>query len=137
MLPSCGGTHRRRFPISRSLIRMRSFLKNRLSNRSRSTSRRHFLRAERLEARLALATASPVAVNDFYHDLVDQPLDISSPGILSNDGSSTGNPLSAGLFSAPKHGTLDLSNDGSFHYVPESGYMGLDSFLYFNNDGGS
>src|SRR3954470_2679147 len=110
MLPSCGGTHRRRFPISRSLIRMRSFLKNRLSNRSRSTSRRHFLRAERLEARLALATASAGAVNDFYHDLIDQPLEISAPGIVGNDTSSTGAPLSAGLFSGPAHGTLDLTD---------------------------
>jgi hypothetical protein len=90
-----------------------------------------------LEARYALATASPVAVNDFYHDLIDQPLHISSPGILANDTTSSGNPLSAGLFSSPQHGTLDLAGDGSFNYVPEAGYMGLDSFLYFANDGGS
>ena len=115
---------------------MRNNRKDRLSL-VRARARRNNLRVERLEARLALATASPLAVNDFYHDLVDQPLDISGPGVLANDTSSTGNPLSAGLFSAPKHGTLDLSSDGSFHYEPEAGFMGLDSFLYFNNDGGS
>jgi VCBS repeat-containing protein len=120
---------------------MRNNRKNRWSvfnsSGDRARIRRNNLRVERLEARWALATASPVAVNDFYHDLIDQPLEISGPGILSNDTSSTGNPLSAGLFSPPTHGTLDLSGDGSFHYMPEAGYVGLDSFLYFNNDGGS
>ena len=69
---------------------MRSFRKTRQSDRRHSTSRRNFLRVERLEVRWALATASPVAVNDFYHDLVNQPLDISAPGVLANDTSASG-----------------------------------------------
>ena len=43
--------------------------------------------------------------------------------------------MSAGLFSGPAHGSLELNNDGSFHYVPEADYEGLDQFLYFANDG--
>ena len=50
---------------------MRNFRKHRLSaGRRRSTSRRNFLRLERLETRLALAA---VATNDFFHDLIDRP----------------------------------------------------------------
>jgi large repetitive protein len=113
---------------------MNTTRKNRRSHCRRSTDRRNFLRLERLEHRLALATA-PVAVNDFYHDLVDQPLTISAPGILANDTADSGGALSAGLFSGPSHGTLTMAEDGSFQYMPEAGYMGLDSFLYFANDG--
>ncbi len=119
---------------------MRTVVKNtaqktRSSDRRRSTFRKNFLRVERLEDRLALATASPVAINDFYHDLVNQPLDIGGAGVLANDTSSSGGALSAGLFSGPAHGTLALNGDGSFHYVPETDYEGLDQFLYFSNDG--
>src|SRR5439155_5349388 len=73
--------------------------------------------------------------NDFYHDLINQPLDIGAAGVLANDSSSTGAAMSAGLFSGPAHGTLELADNGSFHYVPEADYEGLDQFLYFANDG--
>jgi VCBS repeat-containing protein len=113
---------------------MRTSRNNRLTTRRRCTSRKNFLRLERLENRLALAT---VAANDFFHDLVDQPLDIGAAGVLTNDTTDSGQPLSAGLFSGPAHGTLSLGDDGSFHYVPEAGFMGLDSFLYVASDGAS
>src|SRR5262245_27551022 len=115
---------------------MRSAQKTRKSDSRRSTFRKEFLRVERLEDRLAL-TASPVAMNDFYHDMVNQPLDIAGPGVLANDTSGSGAAMSAGLFSGPAHGTVDLAADGSFHYVPATDFMGLDSFLYFANDGAS
>ena len=59
----------------------------------------------------------------------------AAPGVLANDTSDTGAPLSAGLFSGPSHGSLEFGEDGSFVYQPEAGYAGLDSFLYFANDG--
>jgi len=105
---------------SKELERMRNAGKNRMSDRRRTTSRKNFLRLERLESRYALATASPVAVNDFYHDLVNQPLEIPAAGILSNDSSPSGAPLSAGMFSGPSHGTLEVSENGSFVYTPEA-----------------
>ena len=74
-------------------------------------------------------------MNDFYHDAIDQPLDIGGPGILANDTSSSGSPLSAGLFSGPSEGTLSLNADGSFHYVPNADFSGVDSFMYVANDG--
>src|SRR4029079_982657 len=63
--------------------------------------------------------------------------DVSDSGVLANDTSTSGAALSAGIFSGPAHGTVELSADGSFHYVPEADFMGLDSFLYFANDGAS
>jgi hypothetical protein len=103
---------------------------SRLAAEGRHASRRDFLRLERLENRYALSGAAPGAVNDLYHAVVDQPLDVAAtPGILANDTDAESDPLAAGLFSGPSHGTLTLNEDGSFHYVPESGFIGLDSFI--------
>ncbi len=114
---------------------MRKDRKTRNSARQ-TTNRKNFLRVERLEARLALTTA-PIALNDYYHSEVNDSLEIPAAGILSNDTSSSGGALSAGLFSGPANGTLELNEDGSFIYTPEADFEGLDSFLYFANDGAS
>ena len=115
---------------------MRLFSKNRRPRSRRSVNRRNFLRLESLEARLALATA-PVAVNDFYETLADQPLVVEGPGILANDTADAGAALASGLFSGPANGALELNEDGSFAYTPNAGYTGLDSFMYVANDGAS
>ena len=39
------------------------------------------------------------------------------------------------LVSAPAHGTLDLHDDGSFTYTPQSGFNREDAFTYKANDG--
>src|SRR5688572_3794205 len=52
---------------------------------ARNTNRRNFLRIERLEDRMVLTGAAPIAVNDSFHMLPDQTLEISAPGILAND----------------------------------------------------
>lgn len=115
---------------------MRLFSSNRRNRTRRSTSRKNFLRLENLEARLALATA-PIAMNDFYTGLPDQTLEVSTPGILSNDTADEGATLAASLFSGPANGTLELSDDGSFSYVPNAGFIGQDSFMYVASDGAS
>ena len=48
------------------------------------------------------------------------------------DGSAT-----AGLDYAPTNGTLTLSTNGGFIYMPNSNYFGSDSFTYRANDGSS
>jgi VCBS repeat-containing protein len=124
------------FPIDRRVFRIAGALRMSRKKRSSSVRLRPAFRLERLEDRLALSAASPVAVNDFYNDLINQPLDVGTPGILANDSSPSGAPLSVGLFSGPAHGTLNLNADGSFHYLPETDFSGLDSFLYVASDGG-
>ncbi|QDU26079.1 hypothetical protein ETAA8_11530 [Anatilimnocola aggregata] len=99
-------------------------------------NRRNFLQLESLETRWALATVA-TAMNDVYHTPIDAPLTISSPGVLANDISSAGQPMSAALFSGPAHGELTFNPDGSFVYTPAAGFEGMDSFVYSASDGES
>jgi VCBS repeat-containing protein len=79
---------------------------------------------------------SPVAVADSYSVDADTTLSIAAgSGVLANDSDADGDTLSAVLYSDPSHGTLTLNSDGSFSYVPTSGYTGTDSFSYRASDG--
>ena len=65
---------------------MKNTLKARQNTRRRNYERRSFLRMERLEDRMVLSGASPVAVNDLYQAIIDEPLSISpTAGVLAND----------------------------------------------------
>ncbi|MHC4703173.1 MAG: Ig-like domain-containing protein, partial [Planctomycetota bacterium] len=44
-------------------------------------------------------------------------------------------PVKAGLITGPEHGTVEIFPDGSYHYIPEAGYVGTDSFTYSVSDG--
>jgi beta-glucanase (GH16 family) len=72
---------------------------------------------------------------DSYSTPAGVTLNVNPSGVLSNDSDSLGHPLSAGLVTQPAHGTLGLNADGSFVYVPTSGYSGPDSFTYACSDG--
>jgi hypothetical protein len=63
--------------------------------------------------------------------LGDNPVD----GVLSNDISPGGNPLSAWLVSSPEHGTLSFGSNGGFRYIPDEGFTGDDTFTYQASDG--
>ena len=56
-------------------------------------------------------------------------------GVLENDTDVEGLALTAKLVSAPANGTLALSADGSFRFVPRPDFHGGDSFTYRANDG--
>ncbi|MCY2974223.1 MAG: polysaccharide lyase beta-sandwich domain-containing protein, partial [Planctomycetota bacterium] len=76
----------------------------------------------------------PVSVNDRYV-IFSQSTNISaSNGVLSNDGRRDETPVTASVVTAPTHGALTLNSDGSFLYVPQSGFSGLDSFTYRASD---
>jgi VCBS repeat-containing protein len=77
----------------------------------------------------------PVAVNDDYSTNQDTVLDVTAPGVLSNDTDPEGSQLTAVKVSDPAHGTLILNANGSFSYTPSSGYTGTESFTYTANDG--
>ena len=79
----------------------------------------------------------PVANNDSYSSLVNSSLNVPAPGVLANDTDPDGNSLTAILASGPANGTLILSNNGSFFYVPNNGFLGSDTFTYRANDGQS
>ena len=77
----------------------------------------------------------PVANPDAYTLNEDQPLTVSIPGVLVNDTDAENNPLSAILVNSPTNGSLVLSPDGSFVYVPGANFNGGDTFKYKATDG--
>ena len=76
-----------------------------------------------------------MAVNDSYNMNEDTVLNVSSPGVLSNDTDVDGDTLKAIKVTNPSHGSLTLNADGSFSYTPNLNYNGSDSFTYKANDG--
>jgi YD repeat-containing protein len=86
------------------------------------------VQAETLEARLLLTTA----VNDSYNVTHDHTL--SGQNVIAND--IHGGPLmNPSLVSGVSHGGLTFNSDGSFSYVPNTHYVGSDSFTYKDWDG--
>ena len=77
----------------------------------------------------------PVAQDDFYSLVEDSMLQISEPGVLSNDYDPDGVSLSANLLSSVSHGALVFYDNGSFIYSPYANYSGSDSFSYTGDDG--
>ena len=85
----------------------------------------------------------PVANNDSYsvteRTVASDPgLTVASPGVMANDASLLGTPLTATLVAGPAHGLLTFNADGSFVYTPTLTplpYFGADSFTYMVNDG--
>jgi hypothetical protein len=78
--------------------------------------------------------AAPHANTDYYNVLQDSTLAIAAPGVLKNDVRVSDYPLVPMLDHGPAHGTLTLNTDGSFNYQPTAGYIGPDSFTYFDTE---
>jgi VCBS repeat-containing protein len=84
---------------------------------------------------LTVVNDAPVANPDSYMAHKNLTLNIAATGVLANDSDPNGDPLTAALVSNPTNGSLTLNSDGSFSYVPNSGFTGTDSFTYEANDG--
>jgi len=78
----------------------------------------------------------PTAANDSYTLLHDHALSVAAAGVLANDTSPGGPPLSAVLASMPQHGMIGLNADGAFVYTPNADYVGTDGFGYYAVAGG-
>ncbi|MEJ7590002.1 MAG: Ig-like domain-containing protein [Planctomycetaceae bacterium] len=59
----------------------------------------------------------------------------SQSGLLSNATDADGDSITAQLVTGTAHGTLQLSSEGSFVYVPVAGWTGTDSFTFTLSDG--
>ena len=77
----------------------------------------------------------PIAVDDSYFLGANATLQVGSPGVLINDMDPDGTTLTAGVVASPQHGSLTLASDGGFSYVPATGFVGVDSFIYTAQDG--
>ncbi len=78
----------------------------------------------------------PTAVNDSYETTEDTQLTVvAADGVLDNDEDEEGSTLTATVQATTTHGTLVLSDDGSFTYNPYANYNGPDQFTYSASDG--
>jgi hypothetical protein len=72
----------------------------------------------------------PVAFDDSFSVLSGDTLDISAPGLLTNDRGGIGSLIVSGFFD-PGSGTLErVVTDGSFRYRSAPGFVGDTTFLY-------
>src|SRR5207249_895255 len=79
---------------------------------------------------------APVAVNESYSVNEDTTLNVSTPGVRSNDTDVENSVLTAILVSGPSHAlSFTLNSDGSFDYTPAANFNGTDTFTYKANDG--
>lgn len=85
-------------------------------------------------------TQPPTATNDVYLVDIDTPLVISDQrqGLLINDHDAPENDdLMAVMGAVPSHGVVALEPNGTFTYIPDPGYQGIDTFTYQVSDGRS
>ncbi|MEL0654898.1 Ig-like domain-containing protein [Pseudoalteromonas issachenkonii] len=75
----------------------------------------------------------PIAINDSYSLREDNTLVVTAAnGLLSNDTDPNDDSFSVDedFIVAPIHGQLLLAIDGSFSYIPDANFNGLDQFQY-------
>jgi hypothetical protein len=73
----------------------------------------------------------PVAMDDFYETGQDVTLTVEAPGVLANDYDLNVNDIIIlDVREQPQHGELTLNQDGSFTYIPNPGFFGVDTFVY-------
>lgn len=82
----------------------------------------------------ASTLTQPIGNDDSYTIDEDNSLTIIDPllGLLSNDTDPDGGILSVTLTPVllPAHGTVTLNSDGTFDYIPDPNYNGLETFQY-------
>ncbi|MEO5915483.1 MAG: Ig-like domain-containing protein [Luteolibacter sp.] len=78
---------------------------------------------------------APVAAADSYSTSESIALVIPASGVLQNDSDPRSRPLTAVLGAGPAHGSIVLNANGSFNYIPNNKFFGIDSFTYRANNG--
>lgn len=81
---------------------------------------------------------APLALADAFTTAEDTQLVVdAAEGVLATDTDPDSVSLTAGLVDDVTKGTLSLATDGSFTYMPNAGFFGVDSFTYKAFDGES
>ncbi|MGA8893469.1 MAG: Ig-like domain-containing protein [Anaeromyxobacteraceae bacterium] len=88
-------------------------------------------------ATISVRSTAPVAAPESYVLAENAVLAVGAPGVLGNDSDPSGRALSAVLAGGPAHGTVSLSANGSFTYVPAPSWYGADAFTYRATNGAS
>lgn len=74
----------------------------------------------------------PIAANDTRQTFHEVPVNIP---VLDNDSDPDGDALAVQSVEDPLHGTASVAADGTVLYVPESGFVGIETFAYTIGDG--
>jgi hypothetical protein len=82
-----------------------------------------------------LENRPPVSADDSFETGQDIPLTVLTPGVLGNDMDPDLDTITAIPVTGPVHGVLTLNPDGSFTYIPEISFLGVDFFSYRASDG--
>ncbi len=77
----------------------------------------------------------PIARADEFFLYNTYLFEVGGPGVLANDTDPEHQVITATVVSGPVNGTLTLRADGSFSYVPRSGFTGKEVFTYQISDG--
>ncbi len=86
-------------------------------------------------ATLVVEGVPPYALDDRATIDAQLTLSVPAPGVLSNDLSPSGRPLTAELVRSVAHGTMILEANGAFSYQPTREFSGTDTFTYTVYDG--
>lgn len=78
---------------------------------------------------------APIAMSESYAIQGSTPLTVAAPGVLDNDMDMNGDALTAQLATPVDEGELTLNEDGSFRFIPSTGFSGTVSFIYRAFDG--
>ncbi len=78
----------------------------------------------------------PIANNDAFQIVEGNTLSVS---VISNDADPDGNNLTINQvpLTAPENGTVTINNSGVINYIPDAGFVGVDSFTYVICDDGT
>ncbi|QDT46119.1 hypothetical protein Pan258_01360 [Symmachiella dynata] len=76
----------------------------------------------------------PVSDNDSYQLWQNSRLD-TNDSVLDNDSDVESSDLQAVLVRGAAHGRVILASDGTFSYIPDAGFYGVDQFTYAASDG--
>lgn len=94
-----------------------------------------FSRAAEVHLQIVPNNDLPVVADDQYFLPPSQTFAVTAGlGVLANDSDNEGAALKASLLERPRHGSVELALDGSFTFVPESGFVGSDRFTYRASD---
>ncbi len=83
---------------------------------------------------ITIENSPPAATGQTYSVYENATLN-ASPGLLTTASDPDGDPLTLSLIQGTQNGTLTLNANGTFSYIPDSGFTGADTFTYEVSDG--
>ncbi|MDH4261107.1 MAG: Ig-like domain-containing protein, partial [Gammaproteobacteria bacterium] len=92
--------------------------------------------SQAFDVNVSNAGAAPTAVADSYAVNTQGTFSVAAPGVLGNDSPDDGSLTAELASNLTEGGSVSLSPNGAFSYVPLPGYVGLPQFTYFASAAG-